>query len=198
MQASNLHGAKDWDWEENAPVRGWASLVYAVQKFKVNSNLNSNQNNLFVQTMFLSPQISSQELISIDMWVGSQCSILYHPFARLLRPAAATFFGLYLLRQMRIFSQEKHKISLHQSSPSWNFYLQLPLCLISNSIATVQHLCLWAWKGSVKSAHLMGQLRICIMEQPKLSLPKAPQRDCLTFRQILDIKPRVHDTSTYA
>lgn len=87
---------------------------------------------------------------------------------------------------------------MHQRSLSCNFYLHLPVCLISNSIATVQHLCLWAWEGSVKPAHMMGQLQICIVEQPKLSLPKASQWDCFIFRQILDIKPRVNDTFTYA
>lgn len=108
------------------------------------------------------------------------------------------FFGLYLLRQTMFFPKRSIKYPCIRVLLHWNFYLQLPVCSISNSIATVQNLCLWPWEGSVKSAHTMGQLWICIMKQPKLSLPKASQWDCLTFRRILDIRPRVHETFTYA
>lgn len=126
--------------------------------------------------------------------VGSHCSVPSLPLCQTPETCSCyVFFGLYLLRQIMFVPKRSIKYPCIR-----NFYLQLPVCLISNSIATVQHLCLWAWEGSVKSAHMIGQLQICITEQPKLSLPKASQWDCLTFRQILDIKPRVHDTFTYA
>lgn len=133
--------------------------------------------------------------------VGSHCSTPLSPLCQNLQ--LLCFLWTVFTQADYVFSQEKYKIALHLSFPSRNIYLQLPVCFITNSIATVLYcsvlyLCLWAWDGSVKSAQMMGQLQLCIMEQPKLSLPKTPQWDCLTFRQILDIKPWVHDTFIYA
>lgn len=84
------------------------------------------------------------------------------------------------------------KVLLH-----WNFYLQLPVCSISGSIATVQHLCLWAWEGSQVCTQ-DGAIMDLYYGATQTVTAKASQWDCLTFREILDLKPRVHDTFTYA
>lgn len=172
-----------------------------MQKFKVNTNLTRNRNryNLFIQATFGSSQISFPEHLCIDR-LGLTTLYLYYSFARLLRPAAVTF-SLDCTYSGRLCFLPREAQNTLASEFSFLKLLSPASCVFNHQFhcyCTVHHLCLWAWEGSLKSAHMMGQLRICIMEQPKLSLPKAFQWDCLTFRQILDIKPRVHDSFTYA
>lgn len=146
MQASNPHGDKDWDWEESAPVGLRLSKLISFLQCR-------NSKSTVILTVIKTDIISLFRQCSChpnfppqNTYAQTGRVLLQYTFITPLPDSwdLQAMFSLDCTYSGRLcfFPQEEHKISVHQSPPSWNFYLQLPVCLISNSIATVQHLCM--------------------------------------------------------